>query len=145
MQVIDTFNQLRRPLSAVGIAAIPEQHPWPPQFLVQMPGEIDDLQCADLRLGMQAKVRPHPVSAGGHTGQRGPIPSRDGVRAEPTPASSPSPLAHMLAGLRQHTLVQTRSGAIAPPSNAGRNKDDPRPKPVSRSAATDRLDRDCTA
>jgi len=39
MQVINTFNQLRRPLGAVGIEAIPEQQPRLVQFLVQMAEE----------------------------------------------------------------------------------------------------------
>ena len=66
MPVIDTFNELRRPLGAVGIEAIPEQQPRPVQFLVQMAEETDDLPGADLGLGMQAKVKPHPVAAGSH-------------------------------------------------------------------------------
>jgi len=66
-QVIDTFDELGCPLSSVGIEAIPNQQAGPPQFLVQMPEETDDLEGGDVDLGMQAKVEPHPESAGRHS------------------------------------------------------------------------------
>ena len=66
MQVIDTFDKLGRPLRSVGIEAIPDQQAGAAQLLVQMPEETDDLEGGDVGLGMQAKVEPHPVSAGRH-------------------------------------------------------------------------------
>ena len=65
MQVMDAGNQLHRPFGTVGIEAIPNQHTRFLQFLVQMVEETDDLAGADLSLGMQAKVKPHPVSTRG--------------------------------------------------------------------------------
>jgi hypothetical protein len=81
MQVMDAGNELHRPFGAVGIEAIPNQHTRTFQFLVQVAEETDDLAGANLSLGMQAKVKPHPVS------RRGDTQSREGCYLlQPTPA-----------------------------------------------------------
>jgi hypothetical protein len=66
MQVMDAGNELRRPLGAVGIEAIPDQHTRPLQLLVQMAEEAGDLRSADLGLRVQAEIKPRDISAGRH-------------------------------------------------------------------------------
>ncbi len=66
MQVMSAGDELRSAFGAMGIEAIPDQYARPLQFLVQMAEEGDNLRAANVRLGMQAKLKACATAAGRH-------------------------------------------------------------------------------